>query len=378
MLLSTLFGECAELVAAAAGQVRIQAPEQSDAVSRIQQALLAIGFELPSGPDGVFGAETASAVVAFKTSRGLFPNDPVLGVGTSTRLDREIAFMEGAPLQQAAPEGGLIDPTFDEDSVLAHEPFVAARLDQMRPDRGIPDKILRFFELSDEFCLPLSALWGPQVASTLGKLVDPKIMSDYCQLQTCAGDDFFDLSNNSTLYALFLEVHNPGVPSSTIKSVGGSVRPDILRHRTDAQEWYETKPLTPSGVTEWLTKAARLRWNYAGTFPYVAGTRYKPSPEILLGSFDFIEGGGGHLEVFIEPRRPASGMILYRICLRGDFVRYFNAVRLTAGILAIVAALAPEILAAGVEAGDVAAFTAAIEALAAEFQVVLPVLTRSM
>jgi hypothetical protein len=373
MLLSGLIGDSDRLVQAADGLVRIMAPEESDAVLRIQQALLALGFELPdSGPDGVFGDETGAAVVAFKTDRGLVPNDPVVGPGTTTRLDREIAFMEGVAVDLALAEVAPVDPVFTESAVLARDPLMAGRLDQLRPDLGIPDKILQFFELSDEFCLPLSPLVGPQVASVLGKLVDPKIMGDYCQLVgPCTGFDFFDLSNTSTLYELFLGQHNPGVPDAVISAIAASVRPDIIRHRADEKAWYETKPLTPSGLAEWLQKATQLKLNYALTLPYGLGKVYRPSNEILLGSFTFTEGGGGQLDVFIEPRRPAPGMILYRICLRGDYVRYFNEVRLVAGILAILVALAPEVLAAGAEAAEVAAVIAALQELAASLGVVL-------
>ncbi|HEX8081557.1 MAG TPA: peptidoglycan-binding protein [Jatrophihabitans sp.] len=378
--MSSLIGGSDRLVQAGEGGVRIMAPEQSDAVLRIQQALLVLGYSLPdSGPDGSFGTETGDAVVAFKTDRGLVPNDPVVGPGTTTRLDREVAFMEGVALDQAAVELASVDPAFTDPPVLARDPLIAGRLDQLRPDLGIPDKILQFFELSDEFCLPLSPLVGPQVASVLGKLVDPKIMDDYCQLVgPCTGFDFFDLANDSSLYEQFLTQHNPGVPGPAIDAVAASVRPDIIRHRGDEKAWYETKPLTPSGLVDWMQKAARLKVNYALTLPYGLGKVYRPSKEILLGRFTFTEGGGGQLEVFIEPRRPAPGMILYRICLRGDYVRYFNQFRLVAGILTILVALAPEVLAAGTVAAEVAAVIAAIHELAASFGVALVELTPAL
>lgn len=54
MLFSSLIGDSPALAEAAAGVRVIQAPESSDAVARIQQALICIGFELPkSGVDGV-------------------------------------------------------------------------------------------------------------------------------------------------------------------------------------------------------------------------------------------------------------------------------------------------------------------------------------
>lgn len=364
MLFSSLIGESADLAAVAAGNRRVMAPESSEAVARIQQALICLDFELPAaGVDGIFGDETGEAIVAFKTDRGLFPNDPVVGKGTIARLDLEMAYLEGVP---------LADPP-SEDRVLAHDPYAAALVDLRLPDRGIPDKILRFFELSDEFCFPLS-LFGPQISSMLGRLVEPKIAQDYCTLQpTCSGDDFFDLKANAQIdYTNFLRGHNPLVPETTIAEVGSSVRPDILRHRSDAQEWYEVKPLSPSGVAEWLLKAKRLRSNYAITFPYQPGRRYRPTREISLGRFSTPEGE--HLELFIETTRPALGMLLYRICARGDYVEYFNRVRLIAGMLAILAALAPELLAGVAEAEEVTAFIAMIRTIAAQLGLTLPLL----
>jgi hypothetical protein len=364
MLQSSLIGDSADLASVAAGGRRIQAPESSDAVARIQQALICIGFELPeAGVDGVFGDETGAAIIAFKTDRGLFPNDPVVGTRTTARLDLEMAYLEGVTGEDV----------LEEPRVLVTDPFFGGILDTVHPDRGIPDKILQFFELSDEFCFPLAPLFGTQVSSLLGRLVEPKFQIDYCSLQgPCGGNDFFDLINDAQPYTSFLRAHNPQVPEPTIVAVGRSVRPDIIRHRNDAPEWYEIKPLSPSGVAEWLIKGKQLRANYEPTFPYSPGKLYKPSREITLGKFFTPEGE--QLEVFIEPVRPARGMILYRICVRGDFVRYFNRVRLIAGILAILTALAPELLVAGAAAGEVAAFVEGITALAARFGVTIPAL----
>ena len=288
MLHSSLIGGSADLAAVAAGARVIKAPESSDSVARIQQALICIGFELPkAGVDGSFGNETGDAVVAFKTDRGLFPNDPVVGRGTTARLDLEMAYLEGVT--------GADVP--EEPRVLAADPFFGAILDTLHPDRGIPDKILRFFELSDEFCFPLSPLFGTRVSSLLGRLVEPKIRDDYCSLQApCAGNDFFDLINSPAPYPDFLRAHNPQVPEATIVAVGSSVRPDIIRHRADPPEWYEVKPLSPSGVTEWLIKAGRLRVNYKPVFPYSPGKLYRPTSEIILGRF--ITPQGEQLDVY--------------------------------------------------------------------------------
>lgn len=61
------------------------------AVEKVQQALIDAGFDIPSGATGNFFQQTSDAVVAYKTDRGLMPNDPVAGRGTVTKLDGEWA-----------------------------------------------------------------------------------------------------------------------------------------------------------------------------------------------------------------------------------------------------------------------------------------------
>lgn len=64
---------------------------KGDHVRKVQFALIDLGFGIPDGATGNFLQQTSAAVVAYKTSRGLTPNDPVAGVGTITTLDREWA-----------------------------------------------------------------------------------------------------------------------------------------------------------------------------------------------------------------------------------------------------------------------------------------------
>ncbi len=78
------------LEACFAGEHRMMAPESGPAVAKVQQALIDLGFALPlRGADGSFGDETGAAVIAYKTDREIFPNDPVVGQKTMTSLDAE-------------------------------------------------------------------------------------------------------------------------------------------------------------------------------------------------------------------------------------------------------------------------------------------------
>lgn len=72
------------------GTHRMRRPETGVAVQLVQQALIDLGFQIPSGATGNFLDETSAAVVAFKRSHGLVPDDPVLGPGTMSALDRDI------------------------------------------------------------------------------------------------------------------------------------------------------------------------------------------------------------------------------------------------------------------------------------------------
>jgi hypothetical protein len=76
------------LEACLAGTHRMLAPERGNAVLKVQQALLDLGFTLPEhGADAIFGTETGTAVSEFKRGQGLVPDDPVVGPGTMRALD---------------------------------------------------------------------------------------------------------------------------------------------------------------------------------------------------------------------------------------------------------------------------------------------------
>lgn len=367
MLTSDLFLDSADLAAVAAGSRKILAPEVSDSVARVQQALATVGLKLPQfGVDRSFGSETGAAVSAFKMDRALQPTDPVVGKGTITRLDAELVYLQG-----------LDTPTALSDTkLLVNEPFTAGILETVHPDIDITGKVLQFLEIGDTLCFSMSmaVLDAPQLASFVGRFVEPHINKDFCQRNGPCDltHDFFDTVNSVAPYTDFLRIHNPGIGSSVIDTVGASVRPDILSQRPGAQaEWYEIKPLSPAGVSAGLAKGVKLKSNYEGNgFPYRPGKSYTPSAKITLGKFATPEGE--RLEVFIEPRRLLPGLIFYRFCIGGDFVRYFNRVRLFAGILAILVALAPELLAAGATAEEAAAFVSLVRSIATAAGAVLP------
>ncbi len=101
---------------------RMMFPERGLPVKRVQAALIELGLSVGSaGADGIFGQATGNAVTAYKTSKGLVPNDPVVGPGTSKALDDDLFF-----------DPPVLDPAFGEFSpaVVDHrvEPFVGLEL----------------------------------------------------------------------------------------------------------------------------------------------------------------------------------------------------------------------------------------------------------
>ncbi len=92
----------------AGGTRRMLLNDEDLAVVRVQTALRELGFDIGShGADGFFGPDTGAAVSAFKQQQGLNPSDPVVGVGTMTRLD-DIFFVDPP----------ILDPAFLEFSPL--------------------------------------------------------------------------------------------------------------------------------------------------------------------------------------------------------------------------------------------------------------------
>lgn len=51
----------------------LKSGEKGQHVAKVQQALLDLGFALPSGADGAFGSQTKGAIKGFQTSQGLSP-----------------------------------------------------------------------------------------------------------------------------------------------------------------------------------------------------------------------------------------------------------------------------------------------------------------
>lgn len=89
------------LEACLAGKHRMFAGATGEAVRKVQQALLDLGYRFSAGATGSFEGSTGAAVVAFKKAHALMPNDPVVGPGTMKALDADIVALDaGRPTPQ--------------------------------------------------------------------------------------------------------------------------------------------------------------------------------------------------------------------------------------------------------------------------------------
>jgi len=88
-LQSPLFAGDAKLEAVLNDRARLNAPEKSDSVRKVQQGLMNDGMSLPQfGADGAYGNETSTAVRQFKSKHNLgFTQFGDVGPGTMGKLD---------------------------------------------------------------------------------------------------------------------------------------------------------------------------------------------------------------------------------------------------------------------------------------------------
>jgi hypothetical protein len=220
---------------------------------------------------------------------------------------------------------------------------------------------------------------GPLIAQWFGEtIVEPLVFKDFRTVMAPSGPgDFFDDSKSSAPYANFLAGEHPGLSPAQIAHLQSRRRPDILRHSGAMSEWYEIKPASVSGARDATVKLLTILADYeiAG-LPYQPGRRYNPTREFPLTPM--VGPGGERIQPILELRRPVRGLIFWTLCIKGEYVEYFNRARLAAGLLAILIALA-EVAAAVAEtaaaAEAVAAMIAGLRALATAAGVALPALS---
>jgi hypothetical protein len=379
MLTSTWLSTLAEL--RNADQSGLGNAASEEALLRVQGALLALGFEFASNSiDGTLNDATAQVIASFKAGRGIRPVNGQIDGPTLSRIDYELSFCEG----------NLTDAMTADVPLIRSDFLIGSLIDRFAGRQGLEQTLIDSLQLEEKFCLRLSfvlpaTLPGAEdgAASYFSKIIaEPRIFADYCSVNgPCSPVDFFDTSFSFVPYRDFLRAHNPS--ASSWLNIGKKTRPDILSHRPTAKEWYEIKPQSVSGVKEALEKLLILSIGYPlRGYPYVPGTRYHPTREIHVANL--VGPDGEQLEVYLDVVRPYDGLIFWALCLKGEYVRYFNRVRVVAGTLAILVALAElaGAAAAGAEAAEAARAAVAtaqflansLRALGAALALAVPVL----
>jgi hypothetical protein len=168
-----------------AGTHRMFEGEDNLSVMRVQSALIDLGRSVgPRGADGIFGAETGAAVTAYKTDKGLVPNDPVVGQGTTRALDDDL-FHDPPNLDPAYAEfsPAVVEHRLEQFVALELAALLHAPLDSWR-------RMLGMFALS---ALNSGALLGIVAQSRAVDLRDRFLaIADAIQLNGATAENFFD------------------------------------------------------------------------------------------------------------------------------------------------------------------------------------------
>lgn len=200
-------------------------------------------------------------------------------------------------------------------------------------------------------CFPPSAFEDPQFGSGFGMLAERYIEHDYCDTMGCAPGTVYIDNYNPLAYRQFLIAHNPGLSSGakgaalTAASVTGIARPDILSDDGARRDYYEIKPLSPSGAVAGTEKIAEIAafMTLLG-LPYVPGVTYTPSKDIPIMSGMVL---GEPLAVSLNVQRYVPGIVTYSLCLEGNLAQILAKVAMAALLAWIVAQLLPVVVAGG-------------------------------
>ncbi len=357
-----------------AGGARMPAGDCGVDVARtVQQALLALGMQLPQLDfDDPLDDDTQRTIAQYRVSRDL-PGGQIIDGYLIRRLDLELSFLEGACSAE------LADILPNDRHLMRLDPYLAAvtarRLDLPHFDTGMLEKLRRDMELSNRLCLRLSLDLGSKIAQWFAEdIAEPKIFSDFVKVDGPANGVFLDISKSFAPYRSFIVTHNQSnFALEKLLEIAGRSRPDILSHRPPDFSWYEIKPMSASGIKDSLDKMVKLLAIYL-PLPYRPGRRYNPTRRIEIDTF--FAKTGERITVFLEVERTAPGLIFWALCLEGDVIEYFNRFKIVAGLLQILLALCLLLPVEGVAAGIAAEAATVIRLIAAAAGLTLVVLHR--
>jgi hypothetical protein len=191
----------------------------------------------------------------------------------------------------------------------------------------------------NDLCIPISWLFGEQLARAPGAYAEAMIFKDYCQNMSCPGTtEYFDNASAGPIdinYPAFIIAHN-ALPSwkEVFLSFAQVRRPDIMNHRPDIQEFYEIKPRSPAGIAAGIGKLLDIAaYVKLLGLPYVLGTVYTPTIRIEIWSGLVL---GEPMNVQFRVERIAPGLIVYDICIGGNLKEILEKITFAALMAAVI------------------------------------------
>ena len=210
-------------------------------------------------------------------------------------------------------------------------------------------------------CFAPSLVVDVATASAFGTVAETMIEADYIALMggTPFATVFLDNPLGPMSYVAFLAAHHPSLDitllAAQIGFSGGVLVPDILDTR-GAQEFYDVKPDSVTGRAAGRAKLAAIdAFMTFNHLPYTRGAAYTPTPSLpiplggaaLAAAITLLLGptmvapllACGLPIATLAPKRAASGLLLYELCIEADIDCYLKVVALEMVIAIIILAI---------------------------------------
>lgn len=156
-------------------------------------------------------------------------------------------------------------------------------------------------------------------ASAFGAIAEELIYADFCMRYARVSTEVFRDANNPAAYLYFLTINNPHFSQATHTDFYTRLRgeklmrvPDFMVHTAAEKAFYEVKPDSPSGRLAGMDKVGTLQAVYPFyKLPYRPGTAFTPRDHVVARL-------GSAIEVRLDVKRAAPGLIVYKLCLRSN------------------------------------------------------------
>jgi hypothetical protein len=212
--------------------------------------------------------------------------------------------------------------------------------DWWAPVKDIVDKLTY-----DKFCFPLSAVLTDRESGAFGNIAEQLIQQHYCRTLGCSPlTEYFD-NYNPDEWRHFLLRHDPKLKGKEVLvrallSLIGE-RPDIATNNGSRREYYEIKPFSPAGVGKGAEKLIAIATLMAVLDqPYIPGITYNGGEVALPGASGTVFGYSVKANLLVMRAPYAPGLVLYLMCLEGEFVEILVKWSLRLLVLFLIARMA--------------------------------------